>query len=192
MINFKDKLFAKPPKNGKFYVIAIDGRGGSGKPALAGYISSLLPDFLYINGDDYFEPTPNAIAWGDFNDKRFEEDVIEPLRDGRNTLVYRPYNWRSKPHISEKKMTVGKGVCIERCYSFEFDLDWDLKIWVETTSDISFKRGLERDKMPIEQATRAWKEVWQPREDRYIELIKPAQIADINIDGTMPFQEQLA
>lgn len=186
----RDFLSAQP-KNGDFYLIAVDGRGGSGKTVLGEYLTKLLPDFLILNGDDYFEPTPGETAWGDFNDDRFAEDVITPLRKGQQIITYRPYDWHTEPHISEKKLTVKKGVCIERSFSFNFDLDWDLKIWVEAPRDLSLQRGLERDQMPREQAVAAWEKIWRPREDSHIESVDPLKTADIVLDGTKPFEEQL-
>lgn len=185
------ELFHKPPKNNKYYLIAIDGRGGSGKTTLALYLSKLLPDFTIINGDDYFEPTPGEIAWGDFNDERFEEEVIVPLKLCKTSLNYRPYDWHKKPAITEQLINITNGVLIERCYSFSFDLDWDIKIWVDTPPDISLERGQIRDEMPLEQGLNAWTLVWKPREDAYIAKIKPQQVADLVIDGTQPYEEQL-
>jgi uridine kinase len=181
-----------PPKNGKFYIIAIDGRGGAGKTTLLKYIAKLLPNFIMLNGDDYFEPDDTTIAWGSFNDERFSKDVIAPLRNGEMTLNYRPYNWHAKPHISEKKITITKGICIERSFSFSFDVDWDLKIWVETPSDIALERGQVRDEMPLEEGLKIWTEVWKPKEDIHIKKINPLKTADIVIDGTKPFESQLA
>ncbi len=191
-VHLKDHLIQNPPKNGKFYIIAIDGRGGSGKTTLLKYIATLLPDFITLNGDDYFEPTPGAVAWGAFNDERFITDVIAPLKLRHNTITYRPYDWHTKPHITEKNLTITTGICIERSFIFGFNLDFDLKIWIETSSDISLKRGLDRDKMLRERAVKAWGEVWQPKEDAHIAAQDPLKTADIVIDGTKPFETQIA
>lgn len=190
--NIANKLLNKPPKNGKFYLVAIDGRGGSGKTTLASYLISLLPGFTVINGDDYFEPTPNAIAWGAFNDKRFAVDVIEPIKQKKTILKYKPYDWHTKPHIKERNLTINKGVVIERNMSLSFNLDWDLKIWIEIPANLALKRGMERDKMPREEAVIAWKEVWQPAESAHIKKIRPLQTSDLVIDGTKPFEEQIS
>lgn len=185
------RIFDKLPKNGKYYLVAIDGRGGSGKTTLADYVTKLLPDFLLINGDDYFEPDDSTIAWGSFNEERFFSDVIKPLREQATTLKYKPYDWHSVPHITEKVLQIKKGVVMERSGSFAFDLDWDFKIWVETPKDIAGERGLIRDAMPREQSIRQWEEVWQPKEDAHFNKVKPLETADIVIDGTEPFEEQL-
>lgn len=187
----KDKIYKNPPKNGKYYLIAIDGRGGAGKTTLTEYIAKLIPEFTVINGDDYFEPDDSTIAFGSFNDERFFHDVIKPLQEGKTELPYRPYSWHTDPHITDKPLTITKGVIIERSFSFLFELDYDLKIWVQTLAQLALQRGQERDEMPLEQGYRSWKEVWQPQEDAHFEKVKPLETADIIIDGTKPFEQQM-
>ena len=190
--HLKELLLKNQPRNGKFYLVAVDGRGGSGKTKLAAYMSNLLPDFTYINGDDYFEPTQGQVSWGVFNDDRFIKDVIVPLKIS-NTFIYKPYNWHTKPHITEVPIKVNEGLCLERGYSFLFDMDWDLKIWVDTPKEVCFKRGINRDTsdaLSVDRVKKAWTE-WQSSEDDYIKNTKPLESADIILDGSKPFNEQL-
>lgn len=190
MFDIRTHLQTRQPKNGRFFTIAIDGRGGSGKSTFAELLKTRLPGFVMLNGDDYFEPINNSKVWGEFNDDRFATDVIEPLKAGRD-FNYRPYDWHADPHITEQNIEVTKGFCLERNYAFKFDLDWDLKIWVETPKEVCLERGLAREKMPREKIIPAWK-VWQRREDEYMRDFKPQEQADIVIDGTKPFGEQLS
>jgi len=185
-----DHYFATyEPNNGRFFTIAIDGRGASGKSALAEYLKKLLPDFVILNGDDYFEPINHQDVRGDFNDERFKQDIIAPLNHG-NMFPYRPYDWHAEPHISERQVTVTKGFCLERCCSFTFDLDWDLRIWVETPKDTCLERGLARENMPRDRVLKAW-QVWQAAEDKYIQDFNPASKAGLVVDGTKPLEEQI-
>jgi uridine kinase len=188
--SLSDFISFHKPKDRSLFAIAIDGRGASGKSVLADHIKKLLPGFIILNGDDYFEPVENQIVWGAFNDKRFKHDVIEPLKHG-NSFIYRPYNWRSEPHISERLISITEGFCLERCFSFAFDLDWDLKIWVETPKEMCLERGVARESMPHERALAAWRDVWQLAEDAYIQNFNPASKANLVIDGTKPFEEQV-
>lgn len=185
----EDFLAAHKPKNGRFFTIAIDGRGGSGKSTFAEMLKVKLPGFVILNGDDYFEPVNDPVVWGEFNDDRFVSDVIKPLKTG-NDFTYRPYDWHADPHITEKGIQVSKGFCLERCYSFTFDLDWDLKIWVEAPKEVCLARGLVREKMPRERVISAW-ELWQRQENEYIRDFAPKEKADVVIDGTKPFEEQI-
>jgi uridine kinase len=189
MLDLQNFLTTHQPKNGRFFTIAIDGRGGSGKSTFAELLKGKLSGFVVLNGDDYFEPVDDPVVWGEFNDDRFAHDVIVPLKTGNN-FTYRPYDWHTDPHITDKKVEVTKGVCLERCYSLKFDLDWDLKIWVETPKEICLERGLARENMPLEKSLPAWN-VWQQREDEYIRDFKPQEEADIIINGAKLFEEQL-
>lgn len=189
MLDIQTFLTAHQPKNGHFFTIAIDGRGGSGKSTFAELLKTKLPGFVVLNGDDYFEPVDDPTVWGKFNDDRFANDVIEPLKVG-NRFNYRPYDWHTDPHITEQNIEVAKGFCLERCYAFKFDLDWDLKIWIEASKEACLRRGLAREKMPREKIIPAWK-VWQRREDEYMRDFKPQEKANMVIDGTKPFEEQL-
>ncbi len=189
-LHIHEVLFATRPRNGEYYSIAIDGRGGSGKSVLATHLSKLLPDLILINGDDYFEPLKSETVWGAFNEERFNHDVIQPLRRG-SRFVYRPYDWHAEPHITEREISVDGGLCLERCFSFSLNLEWDLKLWVETPRTLCLERGIAREHMPKDRVLAAWHDVWQPREDRYIRDQRPREIADFILDGTRPFEEQI-
>jgi uridine kinase len=190
-ISLKAKLLDAPPKNGKYYLVAIDGRGGAGKTTLSKYLVSLVDDFSLICGDDYFEPIEHPIAWGGYNEQRFEKDVIKPLEKAATTVNYRPYDWYSQPHIKDQEVEVNRGVFIDRCYSFSFELDYDLKIWVDTPREIALDRGIGRSTMPKAKAELVWRQLWKPMEDRYIAEVRPLDTSDIVIDGTIDYQLQI-
>jgi uridine kinase len=105
-------------------------------------------------------------------------------------FIYRPYDWHASPNISDIHTTVKNGLIFERCYSFDFDIEWDLKIWVETPKEVCLSRGLARELMPPEKILKAWS-VWQGAEDKYIQKVQPQTTADFVIDGTLPLSEQL-
>jgi len=159
-----------PPKNGRFYTVAIDGRGGSGKTQLAEYVSRGLPGFLIINGDDYFEPLDNESAWGGFNEERFETDVIIPIQHGANHIAYQPYDFEQGALCLLQDRVIDQGVCIERCFSIGFPIDWDLKIWVEPPREVCLSRGIARESMPRDRVIAVWEQIWQPREDQLADV----------------------
>lgn len=68
-----------------------------------------------------------------------------------------------------------------------------LSFFVETPVEICLKRGVERDLVTgksEEELLKIWGE-WIEEENRYMERDHPKEYADIVIDGTRPFEEQV-
>lgn len=184
-------LETKAPNNGSFFAIAIDGRGGSGKTLLAVYLRQVLLGFAVLNGDDYFEPTPNGATWGGFNEDRLEQDVLKPLQKASETIGYRPYIWEEEAVAPVRPITTTGSVCLERCYTFAMNVPWDLKIWVETPKELCLERGLSREAVERDKVEKAWRGVWWPKEDAYISDSKPSEQAEVVLFGTQDFRDQI-
>jgi len=186
-------LASRPPRNGAYPTVVVDGRGGSGKSRLGSWLREELPGFVVLNGDDYFEPHDDPITWGDFNEARFDAEVLAALREGRRSIGMRPYSYRLGRVEAPRLVSVVSGVVVERCFGFGLDVDWDVRIWVEAPRSICLTRGIERDTSDKlgDRVRLAWEQVWQPREDDYISERRPREVADIVLDGTKPFAEQL-
>jgi uridine kinase len=182
------------PRNGAYPTVVVDGRGASGKSSLGTWLRDQLPGFVVLNGDDYFEPDDDPPAWGGFNEARFDADVLALLRAGRRTLGMRPYSYRLGRVEEPRPVRIVAGVVVERCFGFSLDVDWDVRIWVETPKAVCLARGLERDASDElgDRVRLAWEQVWQPREDDYISQTRPGALADIVLDGTLPFAEQVS
>ena len=192
MIRLEESLGEEPAKNGVYPTICIDGRGASGKTSLAEFLASRLHGFTLVHGDDYFEPHDDPITWGDFNEDRFDADVLRRVRLGDREIPLRPFDFPNGRIGDEQVLAVASGLVIERWFGFSLDVPWDITIWVETPPSLCLARGLARDGGVAlgEQARLAWETVWQPREDRYIEAVNPMESADFVVDGTRPFEEQ--
>jgi uridine kinase len=187
-----DQLAVNPPKNARFYAVAIDGRGGSGKTQLATYLGGILPNFLIFNGDDYFEPLKNELAWGGFNEERFDTDVLGPIRHGSSDILHQPYDFELGTLAPAENVEVDQGIVIDRCFSFGLAIEWDMKIWVETPKEVCLLRGIARNPpLDRERVIAVWKQVWQPREDQFIQNFRPSDQADLVIDGTQSFEIQI-
>jgi uridine kinase len=68
-----------------------------------------------------------------------------------------------------------------------------LSIFVDTPKDVCLERGVRRDTgtgKSVEELTKIWEE-WFIEEDVYIKRDNPEENADIVIDGTKPFEDQI-
>jgi len=156
-------------------------------------LTARWPDFAVIHGDDYFEPHDDPVTWGDFNEERFDAEVLAPLRAGVRQVDLRPYDFASSRIVDASRLEIQRGVIVERWFGFGLDVAWDLRIWVETPPEVCLRRGLARDGANAlgARARLAWETVWQPREQRYIDALDPLALADVVVDGTVDFTEQV-
>ena len=106
-------IAARSPRNGRFHALAVDGRGGSGKTELARHLSTLLPGFAVVNGDDWFEPLAGDGPWGEFNEQRFAHDVIGPLARGDDAYVQQAYDFELGGLTPARQVGTAGGVIVE-------------------------------------------------------------------------------
>jgi len=192
VIRLEVSLHEHTPKNGAYYTVCVDGRGASGKTTLGDFLGAHLTGFDMIHGDDYFEPHDDPITWGDFNEARFEADVLSRIRVGDRKIPLRPFDFPNGRIAPEQELLIGRGLVVERWFGLSLNVQWDITIWVETPPEICLERGLKRDDAHAlgARARLAWEAVWQPREDHYIQQTAPVETADFVVDGTRPFDAQ--
>ncbi len=192
MIRLDDVLRDRAPRNGAYPTICVDGRGASGKTTLAQFLLAARPGWNVVHGDDYFEPHDDPITWGDFNETRFDTDVLTPIRAGDRRIPVRPFDFPKGQVGPERLLSIGLGLLVERWFGLTLDAPWDIGIWVETPPEVCLARGLARDGAHAlgDRARLAWETVWQPREERYIRDFAPTGTADFVVDGTAPFESQ--
>lgn len=178
------------PRLGNVCLIGIDGHGGSGKSSLANLLSQKL-DAQIIRTDD-FASWDNPLNWWPLVIER----VFEPIKAGSQTLSYPRSKWwenhNPEPVVDQPvtNMMILEGVSALRK---EFRPYISLGIFVDTPEAICLERGLARDSgtgKSREELTKIW-QGWLKDENTYMERDKPRQHADIVLDGTKPFVEQL-
>ena len=184
-------LHSKQPKVGNSLFVAIDGRGGSGKSTLAKLLAEQL-NATVIQTDD-FASWDNPLDWWPL----LIEQVFVPIRNGSKVLSYSPSNqwWENsqpKPHIdrSVTDIMILEGVSSSRK---EFQDYISFSIFIDTPRDICIQRGIDRDSGSdkTEVEVREMWEKWCKEEDIYIHRDHPKEHADIVIDGTRPFEDQI-
>ena len=191
-VNLREMLRFRHPKVGDTLFIAVDGRGGSGKSTLAKYVAESLN--AQIVPTDDFASWENPFGWWPL----VIEQVFQPIQNGTRTLRYPRTSWADNHHpeaIDGQPVTrimVLEGVSSSRR---EFRQYLSLAIFIDGPKDIYFRRGVERDllkgKRSEAELIRLW-EGWSADEDRHLQQDDPKQHADIVIDGTKPFEDQLS
>jgi len=190
MANIQAIISNKSPKAGGTLFVAIDGRGGSGKSTLAKLLSRKLEAEI-IRTDD-FAGWDNPLNWY----PNVIKQVFNPIKNGATTLSYKPTSWWKNHHPEPVvNQPVTKIMILEGVSSSRKELrDYiSLSIFVDTPKEICLKRGVERDGntgKSEEELTKIWKD-WLAEEDEYMKRDNPKMNADIVLDGTKPFEEQI-
>src|SRR6056297_3324621 len=190
MVNIKDILQNKGPMTGSTLFVAVDGHGGSGKSTLATWLGEQLRAEV-IHTDD-FAGWENPLNWWPAVIKA----VFEPIKAGATTLSYQPASWWEDHHpepVVNQPVTpimILEGVSASRK---EFDDYLGLRIFVDTPKEVCLKRGIERDMATgksVDEVTKMWED-WFTEEDAFFANYDPKAKADVVIDGTKPFEEQI-
>jgi hypothetical protein len=149
---------------GRPQIIAVDGRGGGGKTALANRLAQAMQPAAVIHSDD--------VAWGH---SRFgwadlmTAGVLEPLRAG-NPVHYRPPGWNSDHREgyldvpADMSTVIIEGVGVSRQ---ELAPLVDVTVWVQSDFAEAKRRGMTRDMADLgrneTEALRLWDE-WEAEE----------------------------
>lgn len=175
------------------YLIAIDGRGGSGKSTIANQISSAGDEVTVVRMDDFYRPSHERIGdqttkppGASFDWPRVLSDVIKPLKNNSNAQ-YRRYDWATDSLAETHIVTAGGIVIVEGCYSMLSPMCgyYDFTIWVECPVDECTNRGIARSG---EHEREVWENEWIPIEDRYIREQDPKSRASLVIDTSIIFE----
>ena len=179
------------PKVGNTCFIGVDGHGGSGKSTLAKLLADKLGAEM-IHTDD-FAGWDNPDNWWSLVVDR----VFGPIGDGVTQLNYPRSKWwethNPKPVVGQPvtNIMVLEGVSSLRK---EFRKYISFGIFVDTPQDVCLQRGFERDKgqdgKPDEEIKQMWQE-WYEKEELYIKKDSPKEFADLVIDGTKSFSQQI-
>jgi len=160
-------------------LVAIAGRGGSGKTTLATAVHGLDPSIHVVHLDDICIPkhlrtTDEVVDWASV------DRVINDLADGRATR-YRRLDWVADELAEEHVVEPGGVVVIEGVGPYDTRVTdrYDLRVWVECAEDEAFRRGLARDG---EELRPFWENEWIPQERRYVAEQRPIERAHLVID----------
>lgn len=167
---------------GEVKVIAIDGRAASGKTTLSGKLSRILGAEI-IRMDDFFLPpscrTPERLAeaGGNIHYERFCDEVLPKVKE-KNAFSYGVFDCGIM-EISGKREIVGsEWRIVEGSYSHHprFGEYADLRVFCSVSKEEQMRRILVRNG---EKWAEIFRERWIPMEEKYFEVFKIRESADI-------------
>lgn len=164
---------------GRPVVIAIDGRGGSGKTYLASRLQQLIPLSTVVHTDD--------VAWHhsffDWSDLMLD-GVLKPVWQG-DEVNYRPPGWVCKDRAGTIDVPTGLDlIVVEGTGASRRELQpWlDASIWIHSDPATAADRLVQRDGNA--DAERLLRQEWDAEEDPFLRSYEPWNRANIVIDGT--------
>jgi uridine kinase len=190
MVHISDELASRLPKVGTTKFIAVDGHGGSGKSSLADILAKKL-DAQLIHTDD-FASWDNPLNWWTVVIER----VFDPIEAGVKTLSYPRSKWWPGHHpepVVDQPVTpvmILEGVSSLRK---EFRPYISYGIFVDTPEDVCLERGIARDLSTgksRQDLVKTW-QGWLKDENDYLQRDQPQAYADLVLDGTKPFEDQI-
>lgn len=168
---------------GKTKLIAVDGRGGSGKSSFVKELVSLRPT-LKVIPVDAFPCTPErhplhplgTQTWIDW--ERLRDEALLPLAQGRDAEFVRTFWWPSQSQETCKKVSPGGIVIVEGCYSLRRELRplYDFRIWIECPLEEALAKAIRRDG---EDVRVHWENAYSPNETSYIQAHNPMAAANV-------------
>ncbi|MFZ4585251.1 MAG: GNAT family N-acetyltransferase [Acidimicrobiia bacterium] len=160
-------------------LVAIAGRGGSGKTTLAAAVRGLDPSVQVVHLDDICVPK-HARTNDQIVDWATLDALITDLHAGRPG-TYRRLDWDADELAEEHVVEPGGTVVIEGVGPYDVRVTdrYDLRVWVECEETEAFRRGLARDG---EELRPFWENEWIPQERRYVSEQQPVARAHLVID----------
>jgi uridine kinase len=165
-------------------LVAIDGRGGSGKTRLAeelmaidGSIKRLSLDHFPCRADEYpFHPSGVQTR---ISKPRVLMTLL-PLTQGVAASYRRTHWWHTDPDGSIVHVQPGGTVLVDGCYALlpEFRPLLDFSVWIDCAPDVALTRAIARENVGAAGRT-AWVTAHGPAQERYIAAHRPAEFADL-------------
>ena len=173
-------------------LVALDGGAGAGKTTFA----EALADSLRASGlpvamvktDLFFRPVSERWAGPiedmpigyDLDWERLRDEIITPLREGRSARA-QLYDWATDGPGAWLDIEPSGVVIVDGVFALREELAslYDLRIWLRCPRSTRVRRLLSREDTPQSEIDN-----WLPVEDRYVEVHKPEDCADLTIDST--------
>ena len=168
--------------SGRPWVVAVDGRGASGKSTLARRLCAASPRSTVVHTDDLAWHEP-FFGWG-----HLLGALLEGVRRG-DDVAYQPPQWRQRGR--DGVITVPPGldmVIVEGTGASQHPDLVDTTIWVQADFAEAEARGIARDVAlgvngDPQQATAFWHE-WMAHELAFFDAQQPWRRASVIVNGS--------
>jgi uridine kinase len=178
-------LAAAGTPTGRPTIVAVDGRGASGKSTLANRLHALVPASATVHIDD--------LAWHEplfGSGHLLADDVLRPLHAGRS-ISYRPPRWAERGREGSIIIPAGLDLVLVEGTGASHEEHADLidtTVWVQADVTEAERRGLARDiasgvNGDAEHATAFWHD-WMREEVAFLARQQPWRRADVVVNGT--------
>lgn len=176
-------------REGRAFVLTLDGPGGSGKSTLAGEIAAAFAgSAVIVEGDDFYadldchyrEGLDAEQGYEEYFDwQRLRDQVLAPASQGR-PVRYQRYDWDNARmgewvHVDPCDLLIVEGVYSARPQHREFA---DLVVWVTTSEEERLRRQHERG-----ENDDIWIERWMAAENYYLTRVHKDDPTALTIQG---------
>jgi uridine kinase len=138
--------------------IGVDGVTASGKTTFADRLAALLGGVARITIDDFHVPGRERYYPDSFDFEAFRAAVLDA----------------PTPLVADGVFLLHPGLR---------DL-WDLTIFLRCDREVALRRGLERDRVWMENAEERYATRYVPGETQYLREVDPESLADLVVDTT--------
>ena len=168
-------------------LVAIDGRGGSGKSSFTKALVSINPEYQIIQ-IDHFPCTAEDYAFHDsgtqtrIDTSRIINEAIEPLLAGDIARYSTTCWWGSNKQQNALSVKPEGVVLLEGCYALLPILRkyYSYSIWIDCAASVALKRAIKRDG---EESREAWENAYYLNEESYIKKFNPKESANLIVEN---------
>lgn len=169
-------------------IVAVEGRCASGKTTLARRLEETIGATVF-HMDDYFlrpeQRTAERLSTpgGNVDYERFFEEILRPLTDGKEQVVYRPFDCAQQRLCAPIAVTPGRVIIVEGAYSCHPKLReyYDLSVFMTVSPEEQMRRIIARNGA---QRAEVFRNRWIPLEEAYFAACQPSNCCDLGFDNT--------